>query len=191
MLSSSLGSISGVNGDLPTDSLGAKARLADCTLSLEWIKCFQQVKGRKGQERWGEIIPWVHKSCPQVPMGIILTLLSQSLWEYKVLSVIFKHQLGSVESTYTAESQTRRSGFFSKLQQLQSSLLVPKFLHAARWEEGFVSPRLLLHSEGTCGRDKPAQGSCVNRAKLEHFMNGSGEALWGQEGAEQEGGGVG
>lgn len=65
---------SGVNGDLPIDSLGAKAHPAGCTLSLEWIKCFQQVKGRKGQERRGEIIPRVHKSCPWVPTGIILTL---------------------------------------------------------------------------------------------------------------------
>lgn len=55
--------------------------------------------------------------------------------------------------------------------------MVPKFFHAGKWEQGFESLRLLLHTEGTCGRDKPAKGSCVNRAKLEHFMNESGEVL--------------
>lgn len=190
MLRSSPGSISGVNGDLPIDLLGAKAQLAGCPPSLEWIKSFQQVKGRKGQEGWGEIIPWVRTPCPWVPMGISLTQSLKSLWEYKVWSMLFKIHLGSVKSTYLAERQTQRSGFFSNLQQLQSSLLLPKILYARRREQGSESPRLLPgHTRDTWqGPRWPGSShreSCVNRAKLEDLMNENGEALWGQGQEEQ------
>lgn len=90
--------------------------------------------------------------------------------------MLFKIHLGSVKSTYPAERQTQRSGFFSNLQQLQSSLLLPKNLYARRREQGSKSPRLLpghtrdtwqgLRWSGSSHRE-----SCVNRAKLEDLMN--------------------
>lgn len=96
--------------------------------------------------------------------------------------MLFKIHLGSVKSTYLAERQTQRSGFFSNLQQLQSSLLLPKILYARRWEQGSESPRLLPgHTRDTWqGPRWPGSShreSCVNRAKLEYLMNENGEAL--------------
>lgn len=82
--------------------------------------------------------------------------------------MLFIIQLGSVESMHPAERQTQRSGGFSKLQQLQRSFLLPKFLYVERQKLLAQSraPGCSAGREGTDGGHlagaelarKPAQG---------------------------------
>lgn len=99
--------------------------------------------------------------------------------------MLSKFQPGSVKSLHPAKRQTQRSRVFSKLQQLQRSLLLPKFLYLERWKTAAESraPGCNASRQGTDGGTWQGLSwlgslqSCVKATKWEGFNE------WSQKGA--------
>lgn len=170
---------------------GASLNLRAEVKPMEHLWCWWSsphwLTGSKSKGLWGETIPWVCNLCPLVPVGMTLTQSLQSLGGYKVLSLLFKIQPGSLKSTHPAERQTQMSGVFSKLQQLQRSLSLSKFLYVERRETparsrapGCSSGRQGTDGEHVAGDElawKPAQGKLCSSSKTGRFNE------WNQNGA--------